>query len=102
MTRVYLETSFFSACVSDRADPASIYRRERSQAWWDTQRRSHALSASPEVLLELDDPNYPHRLNAIAMVADLDLLQHLEVVCRRLGLVPPSIITPDMLFEPGE
>jgi hypothetical protein len=28
---VYLETSFISACVTDRADPASIYRRDTSQ-----------------------------------------------------------------------
>ena len=28
---VYLETSFLSACVTDRTDPASVYRRDMSR-----------------------------------------------------------------------
>ncbi len=50
MARVYLETRFFSACVSDRTDAASVYRREQSRDWWAMQRGRHALFVSPEVV----------------------------------------------------
>ena len=57
MPRVYLETSFLSACVSDRTDVASIYRRDLSREWWTTQRQAHELLISPEVLGELGKPD---------------------------------------------
>jgi len=41
MGRVYLETSFASACVTDRTDPASLYRRQASREWWSLQARRH-------------------------------------------------------------
>jgi hypothetical protein len=45
MARVYLETSFFSACVSDRTDPRSVVRRVgyvppeivTPDAFWETE-----------------------------------------------------------------
>src|SRR5207237_1004395 len=37
MARVYLETSFVSACVTDRKDTGSVYRREKSLEWWGLQ-----------------------------------------------------------------
>ena len=37
MARVYLETSFVSACVTDRKDAGSVYRREKSLEWWALQ-----------------------------------------------------------------
>lgn len=69
MARVYLETSFFSACVSDRADPKSIYRRDESRRWWVKQRRLHSLFVSAEVFRELSAPTYPHSREALALTA---------------------------------
>ena len=46
MARVYLETSFVSACVTSRKDLASRYRRETSLEWWRVQSRRHALFLS--------------------------------------------------------
>ncbi len=43
MARVYLETSFVSACVTDRDDTASVYRRQLSTEWWKEQRVKHDL-----------------------------------------------------------
>jgi predicted nucleic acid-binding protein len=74
MARVYLETSFFSACVSDRTDSASVYRREQSRQWWAAQRQYHSLFISPEVLTELSSPTYPHRKPAIEMTVDVETL----------------------------
>ncbi len=155
MARVYLETSFFSACASDRADAASVYRRERGREWWTTQRDLHALFISPEVLIELAEPHYRHRDEALAMtagigvlaiaedvrglararvrerampgpeesgdavhvavatvhgldfvlswnvrhLANLNKVEHLRAICRRMGYVPPVITTPENLWQ---
>jgi hypothetical protein len=74
MARMYLETSFFSACVSDRSDAGSVYRREQSRQWWTTQRHHHALFLSPEVLTELSRPSYPHRKLALEMTVEVEIL----------------------------
>lgn len=79
MARVYLETSFVSACVTDRDDASSLCRRKASREWWDTQRVYHNLFISAEVIREK--------------------VRHLRVICRRLGLVPPEIVVPDLLWE---
>lgn len=74
MARVYLETSFFSACVSDRTDAASVYRREQSRQWWARQRELHRLLISSEVLTELSNPAYPHADLAMKMTVEMDIL----------------------------
>jgi len=155
MAGVYLETSFFSACVSTRTSPKSVYWREVSNEWWLTQRGRHELFISDEVIVELTDPQFPGRDSALDMVRGLGLLEltpevfglaevlvreklmpkpsvagdalhiaaatvhgveymlswnvkhmanpnkrtHLVTVCLRLGLVPPLIVTPDLLME---
>lgn len=148
---MYLETSFFSACVSNRRDAKSIARRDESRRWWVQQRRLHELFVSGEVVKELSAPKYPHRDEALALTAEtgslvvddevkglakilvrektmpgpegsgdamhvavaaahrMDVMLswnvkhlanrnkavHLREVCRRIGVVPPEIITPD-------
>ncbi|MFG0283101.1 MAG: hypothetical protein ACF8R7_01645 [Phycisphaerales bacterium JB039] len=155
MARVYLETSFISACVTDREDAASVYRRETSLEWWEKQGPRHELVVSTEVLAELDNPGFRGRDAALAMIeplgllaadadalglaqvlvrervmpgpidrgdsmhvaiatvhgtdfivswnvrhlANLNKLDHLRAVTMRLGLLPPMIVTPDLLWE---
>ena len=157
MARVYLETSFFSACVSTRTTPKSLGWRASSLEWWDTQRHRHDLHISPEVIDELSAESYPNRDAAIEMLQGLRVLEiapevqefarllvrehvmpspavsgdaihiaaatlhrmeyvltwnvqhlanpnkrtHFAVVCMRLGLAPPIIVTPDLLQEPS-
>lgn len=154
MSRVYLETSFVSACVTDRTDPASIYRRDVSQEWWRTQRANHETVVSAEVIAELSVPGFGRSEEALWLISREPILAidaevvgiaaalvrervmpgpesagdalhvavaaawgaeyiltwnvrhlanprkvaHLAFVCRRLGLVPPAIITPDLLW----
>ncbi len=74
MAKVYLETSFFSACVAGRSDAASIFRKQESQRWWTLQRTAHELSLCAEVLRELSDPAFAQRDLALAMTAGLNLL----------------------------
>lgn len=155
MARVYLETSFFSACVSNRADPRSIVRRDESRRWWVQQRREHELFVSAEVIRELSVPTYVNGGEAIALTTETETLEidqeveglakilvrekvmpgpdetgdalhvavatvhqidvvlswnvkhlanrnkiaHLREVCRRVGYIPPEILTPDVFWD---
>jgi predicted nucleic acid-binding protein len=154
MARTYLETSFVSACVTDRQDVASSYRRQMSREWWETQRARHELFVSAEVFAELSHPAFRVRDDALRLIAGLprlainddirglarllvrekvmpgpvagdavhvavatvhgldyllswnvrhlanpNKLEHLRRVCRRVGLMPPLILTPDLLWE---
>jgi len=154
MAKVYLETSFISACVTDRTDPASIYRRDCSLDWWDMQRSRYQLVVSNEVIAELSHPIFPLREAALAFITAVTVLpmtdemvglaevfvrqrvmpgplhgdclhvatatiagveymlswnvrhlanpnktRHLAAVCLKFGLVPPRIVTPDLLWE---
>jgi len=152
MARVYLETSFFSACVSTRTTTRSLYWREVSNEWWTVEAPRHELAISGEVIAELSEPRFPQREQAMAMLRGLPVLDisdevlglaevlvrekvmpgpvagdalhvavaawhgveyvltwnvkhmanpnkrtHLTAVCLRLGLVPPQIVTPDLI-----
>lgn len=154
MTRVYLDTSFVSACVSTRADPASIVRRESSIEWWNSQRHHHTVYISAEVINELDQKTFSAREAALTFIDDLEVVpttdavlglaeiliehklmpapiggdavhvaaccqhgieyllswnvrhlanpnktHHLRSICSRLGLIPPIIVTPDLLWS---
>lgn len=75
MARVYLETSFISACVTTRTDPASVYRREASRDWWVSQSSVHKLHISAEVINELSSPSYPVSADALRWIEDVPLLE---------------------------
>ena len=157
MARVYFDTSFVSACVTTRDDPASIVRRQTSSEWLSTQQHLHSVFVSAEVINELDNAAFSHRDAALQLVSDLPLLElnedafglaaafiahklmpgpvsgdalhvaaccvhnmeyllswnvrhlanprkvdHPRIICTRLGLVPPAIVTPDLLWEDPE
>jgi hypothetical protein len=155
MARVYLDTSFFSACATERRDAGSVFRREQSLQWWRTQGASHELCASLEVRAELDSPGHFTRAAALGYfdacailaiddrvrglatifvaerlmpapatngdaihvaascvhrvdyllswnirhLANPNKIRHLGVLCTRLGVLPPRIITPDSLWN---
>ncbi len=158
MASVYLETSFFSACVSARTGAKSLGWRETSNEWWQTQAARHELYVSDEVVAELSDPSFAQGPAALAMLRGLRLLElnaevrglaeilvrekvmprpalsgdalhvaaatvhgmdflltwnvqhmanpnkraHFATLCLRLGLIPPQIVTPDLLMEADE
>lgn len=155
MISVYVETSFFSACVTDRSDPQSAVWRDTSRRWWKAHRTRLNLRISEEVIAELSAPGFAHGSEAIQMLRGLRLAElspevqglanllvrekvmpgpstsgdaihvaaatvhatdyllswnvkhlaninkrsHLARICLRLGLTPPQIVTPDMLWE---
>lgn len=153
MARIYVETSFFSVCVSTRTSDKSIGWRASSLEWWENEAKKHELFVSDEVIGELSDPRFLDSEKALKMVRGLSLLRveedvlqlaellvreqvmpsparsgdaihvataarngmdflltwnvkhlanrnkrvHLGVICMRLGLIPPVLVTPDLL-----
>lgn len=153
VAKVYLETSFFSACVSTRTSVKSIGWRASSLEWWENEAKEHELFISDEVIAELSNPRFRNSEMALAMVRGLSLLQvtdevlqlaellvqervmpaparsgdalhvatairygmdvlltwnvkhlaninkrvHLAIICMRLGLTQPILLTPDLL-----
>lgn len=75
MGLVYLETSFFSAAVSERTDARSVTWRDASQEWWATQSGRHQLFVSDEVVAELSDPEFRQGPAALGMLRGLSLLE---------------------------
>jgi hypothetical protein len=75
MAKVYLETSFFSACVSTRTSDKVAGWRASSLEWWQTQASRFELFISPEVFRELSAPEFPNRVAALKMLEGLNVLQ---------------------------
>jgi hypothetical protein len=151
---VYVETTVFSAFVSERKDAASVYRCEITREWWALQAQHYELRTSEAVLSELRAGTYPHQQEAVdlaesvepleivdealsvaeiyvrqrlmpepctgdalhlavASLAEVDFLltwnirhlanpnklEHLGVINRRLGLLTPTIVTPEALWK---
>ncbi|MBY0312317.1 MAG: hypothetical protein K2W85_09630 [Phycisphaerales bacterium] len=97
MARVYLETSFVSACVTDREDVASAYRREVSTRWWNTQRDRHEVSISAEVIAELSSGGFRRGAEALSLIRGMPLLDIdddvrgvAEVLVRELVMPRPA------------
>ena len=153
---MYLETSFFSECVTIRTGAIDLGRRATSLNWWNTHAKSFDLFISDEVIRELSDPGFPDivRTPALAMLNGLNGLvlnaevaalaellvrervmpvpavegdavhvavavlhrmdylltwnqkhlanpnkrTHLAIICARLQLPVPQIVTPDLLI----
>ncbi len=89
MARVYLETSFVSACVSTRTDVASAYQRAASLAWWQSERGRHEVLISDAVVNELSDRRY------LQGKAALDFVEGLPVV----SLTPKMVALAEVLVE---
>lgn len=75
MARIHLETSFVSACVTQRQDIESQYRRTKSCAWWDTQSAGHELFVSLEVIDELASPGHKQRDAALQLIERVPLIE---------------------------
>ena len=89
MARVYLETSFVSACVSTRTDVASAYQREASLGWWESERGRHEVLISDAVINELADRRYSQREAAFAFVESIPVV----------SLTPKMVALAEVLVE---
>lgn len=96
MARVYLETSFVSACVTTRSSLRSAYEREVSLLWWAQEGSRHELFVSDEVLQELGNRDYPRSNEALNFIRDVpvlpttdEMISFAEVLVERMVMPKP-------------
>jgi len=94
---VYLETSFFSACVTTRTDVDSRSWKGRSLSWLKTQASKHELFISAEVVAELASPDYAQRNAALLFTAGIALLPINEEVLALAQLLVEQKVVPGPL-----
>jgi hypothetical protein len=78
--RAYVETTIPSFYHTTRSGVAALARREWTRRWWDLARDRYALVTSDAVLDELREGDYPSREPALALVAELPVLEITEAV----------------------
>jgi hypothetical protein len=99
VAKVYLETSFFSACVSTRRSPGSRGWRAISNAWWQQESRRYELFISPEVIQELTATDFKNRRNAVEMLQGLKLLEQTQEVAALAQLLVKEHVMPGPSVE---
>lgn len=72
---VYVETTVFSALVSQREDAASVYRCDVTRQWWGQQARYYELCTSEAVLSELRAGKYAGQQEAVELAESLDAIE---------------------------
>lgn len=96
MARVYLETSFVSACVTTRTTLRSVYEREASLYWWNNEASAHEVYVSDEVIHELSHRANPRRdeaprfVQALPVIPVTDaMIQFAEALVERMVMPQP-------------
>jgi hypothetical protein len=95
--KVYLETSFASACVTTRLDASSVHRKKESLEWWASERSKHDLWVSDEVLVELGNPAYPSRAEALTFIRDVPVLAITDEVLGLARILVEERVMPQPL-----
>lgn len=91
---MYLETSFVSACVTERTSLRSAYERESSLLWWQNEAPQHELLVSDEVLNELSQPTYPRRTEALSFIRDVPVIAITKPMVEFARVLVESMVMP--------
>ena len=73
--QVYIETKIPSAHATTRADPGSLYRREKTREWWTVQLSLYESLISDAVVLELGQGDWPGKEEALRLIQPLPRLE---------------------------
>lgn len=101
MADVYLETSFFSQCVTIRKNAIEVARREISLEWWREHAKAFSVCILPEVVRGLSSPHFPAvvRDAAVEMLRGLDTLPFTEEVTASAELLVRERVMPGPAVE---
>jgi hypothetical protein len=101
VARVYLETSFFSECVTIRSGTIDLGRRDTGLRWWRVYAGRFELCISPEVARELSSPEFPAEVRdaALDMLRGLDVLAFTDDVAAVADLLVREKVMPGPAVE---
>lgn len=77
--RVYIETSIPSFYYETREQPEMVARRAWTREWWNI-RSGYALLTSDAVRYELERGDFPGRRDALALIADIPVLEIVDEI----------------------
>jgi predicted nucleic acid-binding protein len=72
--RVYIETTIPSFYHEVRTEPEMVARRIWTCEWWDERRAEFEIVTSAAVLKELENGQFPQKTDALALMAEVPLL----------------------------
>jgi predicted nucleic acid-binding protein len=98
MARVYVETTIPSFYHEARGEPDMVARRAWTREWWGTALGRDQLVTGPPVIAELERGTFSRQLEALALIADLPVLEISEPV---LEIVEAYIVRKVMPADPA-
>jgi hypothetical protein len=101
VSRVYLETSFFSECCTIRTSEIARGRRATSLNWWQNDARKFDLYISSEVVRELSSPAFPEQVRtpALQMLEGLPQLALTDDVLGAAAVLVRELVMPGPAAE---
>lgn len=99
MAKVYLDTSFFSVCVTTRTTERDVGWRASSNLWWQTQARRFDNYISPEVVRELSAADFPNGAAALEMLRGMNVLELSPAVLEFADLLVRDRVMPGPSVE---
>lgn len=96
MAKVYLDTSFFSVCVTARSTARDVGWRASSNLWWQTQARRFENYISPEVVRELSAADFPNSAPALEMLRGMNVLELSPAVLEFADLLVGERVMPGL------
>ncbi len=97
MIRVYLETSFLSACVTSRTSSRAVYEREMSPAWLESEGSECDLFLDDPVIAELSAAEFQNRDAALELAARFPLEPVSVAMETFAGLLAQRFVMPQDL-----
>lgn len=78
--RVYIETTIPSFYYEVRSEPEMVARRAWTREWWNDRRLRFDLVTSVAVSHELESGDFPNKVDALALIEPLPLLEIDEAI----------------------
>jgi hypothetical protein len=78
--RVYIETTIPSFYHEVRTEPEMVVRRAWTREWWDSHRSEYDLVTSEAVIDELDNGEFPQKIDALSLIEKIPLLDIGEAI----------------------
>jgi len=97
--RVYIETTIPSFYYEVRSEVEMVARRKWTRRWWHDCRHDFEVVTSEAVLDELGAGIYDSKEEAMQLLADVPLLDHIHKINTHLEILTPTITTPMELLE---
>jgi predicted nucleic acid-binding protein len=76
--QIYIDTTIPSFYHEIRTDAESVYKRNVTRGWWDTESHKYDIFISDLVWEEIERGNYPTKQELIEFISDIPILEPAE------------------------